>query len=248
MEIQTNSTSDLPSLSENSTLGMNLSGIVLNEVTSVRDKEQHFRVPGPFDRYIEQIPLIGYPGPIFWIIHASALVSLTTSFLVSIALISYVCLSHRGKDREQVTTQTTVTDGVTPPETITKSNALPKSKIRNDSFFKWNIGERLVIYLAVTDLTYEISHIIDHKYVIYNQRNPPDLACSVFGFILNEFGIAQWVVVLYSALRACSLIVFNKKLHTGRWDWILIFSALGAPGSLGILSASLGFLGGNGVW
>ena len=233
--------------SEECTLVSDQFDVAFENDTTSDTMMKHLTPLGPFDRYIDQMPLLGYPGPVFWLIHGSALLSLITSCVVGIALICFLFISRRQNDRGTKNPPTNMSTTVT-SATITKSKATPQSKKPDNSFFKWNIGERLVIYLAVADITYEISHTMDHAYVILTQNNPPDLACAVFGFMLTEFGFAQWVIVLYSALSACSLIVFNKKLHLGRWDWILIVAALGIPGSFGFVAGPLGLLGQNGVW
>lgn len=41
------------------------------------------------------------------------------------------------------------------------------------SFWTWNVGERLVVYLAVCDLFFSISHSLDHAYMMATKINPP---------------------------------------------------------------------------
>ena len=227
----------------NSTSAINTSDFVFDNASTAYKHKELFDVPfRPFDRYIDQIPLLGFPGPVFWVIHVSAVVCLTASSLVSIALICFLCVSRQLKDREPDSTQ--ITDGNTSSNVKTKAVAVQWKK----SFKKWNIGERLVIYLALTDMAFEVSHIMDHAYVMYARINPTDLACSAFGFMLTEFVFAQWIIIFYTALSACCLIVFNKKLHLGRLDWRLITIAFGSPMIIGAVAASLGLLGQNGVW
>ena len=196
---------------------------------------------GPFDRYIDEIPLFGFPGPIFWSVHCLGIICLIVSILVSVTLISYICISRR---REEPLLKS---DKVGKPDKNPK-NFFKANQTSANSFHNWNIGERLVIYLATTDLLTALSHINDHSYVLAKQRNPPDLMCALFSFFLQEFCFAQWCIILYTALSASSLIVFGKKLHLGRYDWRLLVSAYGAPFIVLLVSFRLGFLGQNGIW
>ena len=93
---------------------------------------------------------------------------------------------------------------------------------RIKSFWKWNVGERLVIYLAIADFGFSSSHLIDKGYIFRHIAMPPDPICAAVGFLYQEFFFSQMFIVLCTALGACSLIVFNKKLNFGRWDWRLL--------------------------
>lgn len=44
---------------------------------------------------------------------------------------------------------------------------------KRSSFFAWNVGERLVVYLAVCDLFLGTSHTLDHSYMMATKNNPP---------------------------------------------------------------------------
>ena len=71
---------------------------------------------GPFDRYIEQMPVFGYPGPLFYALHSLALISLSTSVLVSVILILYLCFwspTNPSEAKGQRTVSTSVTTGGT---------------------------------------------------------------------------------------------------------------------------------------
>ena len=203
---------------------------------------------GYFDRYIDQIPLLFYPGSLFYLLHGLALMSLSASVIVSFALIVYQCSSNRRKARTTYLSDTTTTMNT---NVVTISGVVQfnhQARQADSSFMKWNISERLVMYLAVADLCTGISHMLDHIYIVQVRSNPPDLVCSVFAFILHGSFIAQWIVVTYTAVNACSLIVFNKRLHLGRMDWRLIATAVLVPVIIGAVDLRLGLLGQSGAW
>jgi hypothetical protein len=51
-----------------------------------------------------------------------------------------------------------------------RNNKKPET---SESFWTWNVGERLVVYLAICDICYGISHTIDHTYVVFTKSNAP---------------------------------------------------------------------------
>ena len=115
-------------------------------------------------------------------------------------------------------------------------------------FENWSISERLVIYLAFADTFVGLAHILDHAYILFAKRSPPDPVCVTFAFLLQQFIISQWIVVLFTAVRASSLVVFGKKLSPGKRDWVLIVCAIGLPMIVGLVGVAFGILGQNGVW
>ena len=112
---------------------------------------------GPFDREVDQMRLLGYPGPVFWIIHITALICLSLSMIVSVILIMFLCLPSR--TRPIVSPEATVT-----VYTTKLNRDVPeKSHQTTGSFWKWSLSERLVIYLATSDLSYGVSHIMGSR-------------------------------------------------------------------------------------
>ena len=93
---------------------------------------------------------------------------------------------------------------------IFKNNPISKN------FYTRPIGERLVIYLAICNLLYSCSHIIDHSYMFAVRGNPPYDACAAFAFFLNEFVIAQALVVTFTAVNAFVMVVKEKKIPLGK--------------------------------
>ena len=56
---------------------------------------------------------------------------------------------------------------------VYNSIAVVRRRVRRWSFYKRNVGERLVVYLAASDLLIGISHILDHAYMLATKDHPP---------------------------------------------------------------------------
>ena len=196
---------------------------------------------GPFDRIVDEMPLYGYPGVLFYAIQATALLCLSLSTLFCLVLISFLCLFRKIKERHSLNA---INDQANPA--LTKAQV--HSILSNHTFKNWRTGDRLVIYLAIADLSYSVSHIVDKAYYAYAEANPPDTLCTVVGFFYQEFMFAQWIIIVFTAVNACCLVVFNKRLHLGRSDWKLLVVAFGTPAVNGTIAISLGLLGQSGAW
>ena len=172
-------------------------------------------LPSPTEKEegLKDLPVFGYPGPDFYAIHITALVSLSISIVVSVGVLIYLscCAS-------------------------------------TTSHFKRPIGERLPVYLALTDLCFSISHELDHWYMFVTKYHPPDALCIFFAFNLQVFIVAQSVVVLFTAVGAMIMVVFEKQIQLGRYDWGLILSAAGIPIAINLAGAFVPFLGQGGPW
>ena len=210
---------------------------------------------GPFDRMLDNMPLYGYPGLLFYLIHIPSLICLNPSSLVGITLILYLFLfgNHgRVTPGEQTGTQNTQETEIRAVASMaSKSPPMRSAGVffkKRIPFWKWNFGERLVVYLATADLGFSCFHTMDKTYYVSMEANPPDVFCSTIGFFFQEFMFAQWIIVVFTAINACSLVVFNKKLHPGRWDWRLILTAFGTPAVIGGIALPLGLLGQSGAW
>lgn len=206
-----------------------------------RNSTEEVTSPAPPSKSSGLIPVVGYPGPLFTAIHTSALTSLSLSTVVAISLFIYLC-GFRGsvKDHGRGTE-------VNEKMAVSKLTEGKKKKTRL-SFWKWNDGERFVIYLNTCDLYQGISHILDHAYMAYAKDNPPDLICAVFAFFLHNSIFSQWMVVVSIAVSACSLVVFGRKMSLGRYDWRLFVFAFGIPLVISVTAISLGLLGASGAW
>ena len=152
------------------------------------------------------IPVYGLPGPVFDLVHITALVSLTISILCSAGVIVY----------------------------FLKGEA---------SFSRRNIGERLVLYLAVCDMGFSVSHTMDHAYMLAVRNHPPDVPCIIFAFCVAEFIFAQALVIGFTAISVVLLVVREVRLSLGRYDWRLLLISFGLPAaSLVLVNLCLSFL------
>jgi hypothetical protein len=78
--------------------------------------------------------------------------------------------------------------------------------------------------------------------------NFQDRICAPMAFVLLSSIFSQWLVVMFTAVSACSLIVFGKKLNLGRCDWKLLFGTFGlATGCAGV-AWGMNVLGPADVW
>ena len=114
--------------------------------------------------------------------------------------------------------------------------------------FKRPIGERLVIYLAIYDLCFSITHELDHGYMLSVLDHPPDHVCMVFAFLLQTFTMAQSLLVLFTAINAMVVVVLEKKITLGHFDWRLFVLTLGVPIIFGVIGITVPFLGPTGMW
>lgn len=115
-------------------------------------------------------------------------------------------------------------------------------------FFKWRLSERLVIYIAFSDLFYSLEHIIDHGYLLAKWEFPEDIFCAILGFFLQEFATSQSLIVFFTALNAFALIVKERNLPMGKYDCILLIISFGTPVVCGAIVGALGLLGPSEVW
>ena len=161
---------------------------------------------------IGEVSLYGYPGPVFYIIHITGIVSLTVSASVSFGVLVHLLCFEKKR------------------------------------FPQRPIAERLVVYLALSDLFWSISHELDHCYMLIITDHPPDLPCSIFGFLLVQFIMAQALIVLFTSLNAFMLVVKGKNIPLGRYDWRLFLVTFIFPLVISTTLASIHYIGRSGAW
>jgi hypothetical protein len=75
-----------------------------------------------------------------------------------------------------------------------------------------------------------------------------DAFCSPMAFVLLSAICSQWMVVVFSAISACSLVVYGKRLNLGRWDWKFLLGTFGFSVTIGGIAWGLKLLGPSGAW
>ena len=115
--------------------------------------------------------------------------------------------------------------------------------------FKRKLGERLVVYLAVTDLLFSMSHFSDHTLIIiWRGYRPPIIPCIVFASSLLGTIFAQNLLVFVTALSCCILVTCNKKISFGPYDVGLLFISYVLPGVIIIYAIVRDYLGFHVFW
>lgn len=116
------------------------------------------------------------------------------------------------------------------------------------TFFRWTRSERFVVYLALCDGGFNISHFTDHIHIVIvrNHVYPKEL-CEFYGFNLAVFITAQNLMVNVVAINAFVLIYFNKQIPFGKKDYRLLLWTFGAPIVFSAIAGILGQLGPNGT-
>ena len=204
------------------------------------DSSERWRSPilGWYRRIVPQMPLFGYPGPLFFVIHYTALVCIVLSGVMNIGLLLHIFV-FSGRKRFENSESASAGPTGTPSVRANRGRA---------SFWRRTRGERLVAYLAIADLGYSVWHSMDKGYYAFMVENPPDLFCAVIGFFFVTFTLSQWFIVLFTAISSFSLVVIGKKISHGRHDWIILAVVYGVPVLNSTILFFLGITGQSGAW
>ncbi|XP_052058605.1 uncharacterized protein LOC127698912 [Mytilus californianus] len=115
-------------------------------------------------------------------------------------------------------------------------------------FFEWSKSERFVVYMALCDALFNVSHFSDHLHIVVTKSFPtPKGLCAFYGFMLAEFITAQSLMVNIVAINVFVLIYFRKHLYFGRWDYRLLVYIFGVPAVGGIIAGTLDQFGPSGA-
>ena len=112
----------------------------------------------------------------------------------------------------------------------------------------WTKSERFIVYMAICDGLFNISHFADHMHILVTKAvvMPKEL-CQWYGFNLVVFITAQYLMVNLVAVNAFMLIYFDRNLNLGGYDWKLLTWIFGVPFVGALLAAYLGQLGPTGI-
>ena len=165
---------------------------------------------------MENITVIGYPGPLFTTIHLTAVVSSIISLLASSSVILYLFMTEKRKMKR--------------------------------SFYSWKHAERLVVYLSVCDLSVSLINFTDHLYMFVTVRHLPDRLCQLKAVLLTQSVWGQWLVIMYTSVATLVLVMFNKKLPKGKYDWKLLVWSVWPPLVFAVCGMIFGYFGPSGAW
>ena len=115
-------------------------------------------------------------------------------------------------------------------------------------FFKRKLAERLVVYLAITDLFFSIAHFLDHLIHLVGHGSPSKIPCIIFASIAMECIFAQSIVVLLTAVSLCLLVTCNRKIDYGRGDVTFFLVSYGFPLITVTVALVKGYVGDQGYW
>ena len=180
-------------------------------VTAVGGQNEGSSVGGSASPAHGGLPVFGYPGAQFWLIHITADVSIGISITASLSVLAYMAMQKK-------------------------------------NFWKRPLSERLVAYIAMGDFLFSSSHAIDHTALMILRDHPDDVSCIAMAFLLVWFFIGQSLIVVFTAVNAAVMVILQKRLNLGRYDWKLLGFALGVPLLIGILTAATRVLGPSGAW
>ncbi|KAH3789183.1 hypothetical protein DPMN_167355 [Dreissena polymorpha] len=104
------------------------------------------------------------------------------------------------------------------------------SKSYRTFFSSWSKSDRFVVYMAMCDGLFNMSHFSDHMHILIARSHVyPRGLCKFYGFMLVEFNTAQVLLVNIIAINAFVLIRTDTKIKFGTRDWRLLLWTFGAP-------------------
>ncbi|XP_061168974.1 uncharacterized protein LOC133178247 [Saccostrea echinata] len=115
------------------------------------------------------------------------------------------------------------------------------------SFFLWTVSDRFVVYLATCDGLFNLTHVLDHVQMVVTKSHVyPKGLCVFYAFLIVVFTTAQALLVLVIALNSFSLVILEKTVKFGAYDWRLLIFMFGIPTAEASVAAFLGQLGPTG--
>ena len=115
-------------------------------------------------------------------------------------------------------------------------------------FWRRPLLERIILYMAVSDIIYSCTHMLDHLYLIVQWVLPEGPFCAILSFNMVTFSLAQIVLVLLASINAYSMTVHSRRLYLGHYDAVVFIVALVIPLILGTVAAGSGLFGPQPYW
>ncbi|XP_060072829.1 uncharacterized protein LOC132552658 [Ylistrum balloti] len=157
---------------------------------------------------------LGLDSGQFYVIHVTALIAISASFICAIIVIVLSLKQHKYKN-----------------------------------FFDRTKSERLIVYTATCDATFNVIHSAEHIQMIVttNFVYPIEL-CRLHGFMTLQLGFAQVILVLFVAVNIFCMMFLRKNISFGKYDWKLFLTVILCPFLVGVGSLIAGAIGPNGAY
>lgn len=119
---------------------------------------------------------------------------------------------------------------------------------RDKFFTHWTKGQRFVVYLAICDGLFNLSHFMDHLHItLVREMVRPKELCQFYGFILTLFITSQNLIVNLIAINAFVLLYFERTINFGKRDWKFLLITYGVSFIGSIIAGTTEQYGPNGA-
>lgn len=119
---------------------------------------------------------------------------------------------------------------------------------RSNFFVSWTKSQRFVVYLAICDGLFNLSHFMDHLHIaIVREMVRPKELCQFYGFNLTVFITSQNLIVNLIAINGFVLLYYGRTISFGNKDWKFILLTYGATFVGSLVAGVTGQYGPNGA-
>ena len=108
--------------------------------------------------------------------------------------------------------------------------------------------ERIIFYMALSDLTYSSCRIVDFIYNIVLSDFPPNSFCAPVGAMVTSLVFTQSLLVVMACLNALLKTVYGRVLSFGRYDYGLFILLIGGTITVIASGAPFGAFGRDKAW
>ncbi|RKP05722.1 hypothetical protein THASP1DRAFT_32439 [Thamnocephalis sphaerospora] len=110
------------------------------------------------------------------------------------------------------------------------------------------VGQRLPIYLGITNLAMSSTHLFDHVYTLVNERVLPARSCAVAGGMFQFWFMAQLLLVAAMAVSMIYSTARNRPITYGCYDVKLVVPVFAGAFASTAISGLLNLFGSAGHW